>query len=136
MTQAKKTFQPVTSSAVCQTYVLLAANKLVAFPISQQSISKVDTLVTNINATYFGVDLYLSNEERAIAYLYFIIKDHPFTDGNKRTAILTFQVVCYVNSLHPKFDGISLDALAVFIEKTNEPDHHKVIKAVTSLLFN
>lgn len=124
------------SSAVCQTYVLLAANKLVAFPISQQSISKVDTLVTNINATYFGVDLYLSNEERAVAYLYFIIKDHPFTDGNKRTAILTFQVVCFINNLHPKFDGISLDALAVFIEKTNEPDHHKVIKAVTSLLFN
>ena len=135
MIQAKKILEPVGSSAVCQIYVLLEANDLVSFPISQTSISKVDTLVTNINATYFGADIYANLEEKAVAYLYFIIKDHPFIDGNKRTAVLAFQVVCNINNLRPNFKGISLDSLAVFIEKTREIDHHKVIKAVTEMLF-
>jgi len=135
MTQEKRTFQQVTSSAVCQTYVSLLANNFVSFPITQNSIEKVDTLVSNINAEYFGNKLYIKPEEKAVAYLYFIIKDHPFTDGNKRTAVLAFLVVCNINNLRPQLNGISLDALAVYIEKTHEPDPRKVIEAVTDLLF-
>jgi prophage maintenance system killer protein len=135
MTQEKRTFQQVTSSAVCQTYVSLLANNFVSFPITQNSIERVDTLVSNINAEYFGNTVYVSPEEKAVAYLYFIIKDHPFTDGNKRTAVLAFLVVCNINNLRPKLNGISLDALAVYVEKTHESDHRKVIEAVADLLF-
>ncbi len=36
--------------------------------------------------SFAGVDLYPSDEAKACRYAYGIIKDHPFTDGNKRTA--------------------------------------------------
>lgn len=39
----------------------------------------------NIYQSYAGVDLYPSIESKAVHLLYFIIKDHPFSDGNKRS---------------------------------------------------
>lgn len=94
MMLAKKTFQPVQSGNVCEIYNILYEQKLVSFPLTKDAQNKVDALVTNLLGTYFGNELYPSAEEKAIAYLYFIIKDHPFTDGNKRTATVVFEVVC------------------------------------------
>jgi prophage maintenance system killer protein len=107
----------------------------VSFPLNGECCSKVDTIVVNINATYFGVEKYFSIEEKAVAYFYFLIKDHPFVDGNKRTAVLTFGVVCNLNQLEINKD-ISLDSMAVFLEKVQEQDHHKVIKSVAKILFD
>ncbi|MHB8914120.1 MAG: Fic family protein [Minisyncoccota bacterium] len=69
---------------------------------------------------------------------YFLIKDHPFVDGNKRTACLVFSVVCDINQLVPKFGNgnPALDELAVFIEKIQEQDHHIVIRQIAKLLFH
>lgn len=39
----------------------------------------------NIYQTFDGVELYPSLEEKASHLLYFIIKNHPFSDGNKRS---------------------------------------------------
>ena len=47
-------------------------------------------LLGNIEQTFDGVPLYPSVEERAAALLYFVIKDHPFIDGNKRIGSLLF----------------------------------------------
>ena len=135
MTQEKKTFQLLTSKDVCQIYELLLEDKLVSFQLNSESIEKVDTIVANINATYFNVATYSTPEEKAVAYLYFIIKDHPFIDGNKRTAVLTFRVACRLNELIASKE-ISLDSLAVYIEKTQEQDHHFVIRAIAMLLFD
>jgi Virulence protein RhuM family/Fic/DOC family len=44
-------------------------------------------ILGNIEQTFGGTVLYPSVEERAAALLYFVIKDHPFTDGNKRPAV-------------------------------------------------
>ena len=41
-------------------------------------------ILSNIVATFDGQYLYTTIEEQAAHLLYFIIKDHPFTDGNKR----------------------------------------------------
>ena len=38
----------------------------------------------------FGESLYRSREEKAANLLYFVVKDHPFTDGNKRIGALLF----------------------------------------------
>lgn len=43
-------------------------------------------ILGNIEQTFGGVDLYPGIEEKAAHLLYFIIKDHPFIDGNKRIA--------------------------------------------------
>src|SRR4051812_46317419 len=121
MMQAKKTFQPVTSNEVCQIYELLLKNNLVSFPITRDGFLKIDSLVANINGTYFDTEIYNSAELKSVAYLYFLIKDHPFTDGNKRTAVLVFSILCELNNLSIN-RNLNLDEVAVYIEKIQEQD--------------
>jgi len=40
--------------------------------------------------TFGGRELYGSVEEKAAHLLYFIVKDHPFADGNKRSGAFAF----------------------------------------------
>lgn len=68
--------------------------------------------------------------------MYFIIKNHPFTDGNKRTASLVFEIVCTVNRLNPQYGEDGLDGLAVFLESVREDDHQQVIREVAKALFD
>jgi len=47
-------------------------------------------ILGNIEQTMSGKPLYRSREEKAANLLYFVVKDHPFTDGNKRIGALLF----------------------------------------------
>ena len=47
-------------------------------------------IIGNLYQTFGGVELYPSIEDKASHLLYFIIKDHPFNDGNKRSASFLF----------------------------------------------
>jgi death-on-curing protein len=49
--------------------------------------------------TFAGVELYPSVEEKAGKLLETIIKNHPFVDGNKRTAYVLFKLYLYRNNL-------------------------------------
>ena len=44
----------------------------------------LETILGNLEQSFGGQDLYPTLEDKAAHLLYFIIKDHPFTDGNKR----------------------------------------------------
>lgn len=136
MTKERKTYLPITSENICHAYALLHKNGLVSFPLTEDNKRKVAAIVANINSPHFGVEVYSTIEEKAVAFLYFLIKDHPFTDGNKRTACLVFEVVCDVNNIAPRFDKFSLDALAVFIETIRDTDHHEVIRSIVQILFH
>lgn len=133
----RKTFQPVPPKSVCRAYELLHSRSFVSFPLTREAERKVGSLVAAITETYFGGEIYETNEEKSVAYLYLLIKDHPFTDGNKRTATLVFSVVCDINNLSPKFGNgnPTLDELAVFVEKVQDEDHHKVIRLIAKVLF-
>ena len=50
----------------------------------------LQSILGNIEQTFGSEPLYKSIEERAAHLLYFIIKDHPFSDGNKRIGCLLF----------------------------------------------
>ena len=135
MTKEKKKFQPLTSKSICEIYSILHNDGLVSFPITTEAKNKIDALVTNINGESFGVPHYPTTEEKVVAHLYFIINDHAFTDGNKRSAVLVFRVLCRKNNLNQKLKDYDLDALAVFLEQLNEKDHQKVIKIVAHSIF-
>ena len=47
-------------------------------------------IVGNILQSFGGEDLYPTVEEKAAHLLYFMVKDHPFTDGNKRSGAFAF----------------------------------------------
>jgi hypothetical protein len=50
----------------------------------------VEGIVGNVMQSFDGKPLYVSAEEKAAHLLYFIIKDHPFSDGNKRSGAFAF----------------------------------------------
>ncbi len=108
---------------------------MVSFPKNSSSEDRIDSLVSNINGSNFGEKNYKSNAEKIVAYLYFLIKNHPFVDGNKRTAVLTFLVLSKMNGLDKNLEDYDLDALAIFLEGLQEKNHQFVIKYISEKIF-
>lgn len=72
--------------------------------------------------------------------LYFIIKDHPFADGNKRIAVLAFTNYLQKNNIfsdasgRPRFDDRALVALALLIAESEASDKDTMIRLIMSFL--
>ena len=128
--KVKKIFQSLTLKDVCKTYELLLKEGLVSFPITKEGKNKIDILIYNIEGYSFGVAHYPTIEEKIIAYFYFIIKDHPFVDGNKRTAVLILMLLCYINKFQFNSKDYNLDELAVFVEQSDPGDYQGIIKKI------
>lgn len=135
MTKEKSTFRPLKSKHICLVYSLLHAEGLVSFPLHESVHGKIDGIVANINNAYFGESIYVNTPDKVVAYLYFLIKDHPFTDGNKRTAVLSFEILCSLNNLEPDYSSFRLDELVVYIEGVKVLDHQSFIKDLSRALF-
>jgi DNA ligase (NAD+) len=75
--------------------------------------------------SFAGQDLYPSVEGKAAHLLYFVIKDHPFSDGNKRIGSFLFVLYLRQNSL-AGFDNRSLVALAL-LTSASEPGHKDLL---------
>lgn len=50
----------------------------------------LEAIIKNIYQTFDGNDIYKSIEEKAANFIYMIVKDHVFIDGNKRIAATLF----------------------------------------------
>ena len=55
-------------------------------------------ILETVNQSFAGVELYPTVEEKAAHLLYFIVKDHPFADRNKRIAAATFALYLTLNA--------------------------------------
>jgi death-on-curing protein len=58
-----------------------------------------------------GRPLLIDPVEIAAAYLFYLCRNHPFFDGNKRTALASSLVFLRLNGLHPEPDGPKWEAL-------------------------
>lgn len=54
----------------------------------------LESIINNIYQTFNGRDLYISIEEKTANFLYLIIKNHVFIDGNKRITATLF--ICFL----------------------------------------
>lgn len=66
-------------------------------------------------ATFDGRSVYADLVEVAAAYLFFICKNHPFVDGNKRTALGACLVFLRLNGIEPTRDGPEWTALTMAV---------------------
>jgi len=87
-----------------------------------------------IHQTFGGELLYPSIYERAAHLFYFTIKDHPFSDGNKR--IGSFLLLLYLSSygLNLKLTNEALVALALFVAQSHPQDKEIMIKLILNLI--
>ncbi len=135
MTKAKKKFRQLTSENICEIYSLLYKEGIISFPSTPDSVKTIEATVANINGSNFGIENYPTDTEKIVAYFYFLIKNHPFVDGNKRTASLVFLVLIEMNGLEKHFEGYNLDALAIFMESVDASEYKEAIKFVSSKIF-
>ncbi len=97
-------------------------------------------ILSNIIATFDGVYLYPTIEEQAAHLLYFIIKDHPFTDGNKRIGAFLFIWFLEKNRHRFKKNGevkindTGLAILALLIAQSDPKEKEMMIKLVVNLI--
>ena len=97
-------------------------------------------IIGNIYQTFNDEELYPSLEEKAAQLLYFIIKDHPFVDGNKRIASCLFIYFLDKNNylLKPNnernINDNTLTALTLLIAISDPKDKDILIKIITNLV--
>ena len=102
--------------------------------------NNLKSIIGSIYQTFAGKELYESLEEKAAHLLYFIVKDHPFTNGNKRIGSFLFVYFLdkndflYKETGEKKINDNALTALALLIAVSEPKDKDKLIKIITSLI--
>ena len=95
-----------------------------------------------LEQSFSGKKIYPSVADRAAHLLYFIIKDHPFVDGNKRIASFLFIVFLVKNNYllnkkgEAKINDNALASLALLISASTPKDKEQIIALITNLLVN
>ena len=101
----------------------------------------LESIIGNIYQSFGGQDIYKSIEEKSANFLYLIVKNHVFTDGNKRIAatlfiyFLNFYDILYKNG-EQTIDNNTLAALTLLIAESNPKEKEIMIDLVMNFLNN
>ncbi len=97
-----------------------------------------ESALNTIYQSFGSVELYPSFEEKAANLLYFIIKNHPFVDGNKRIGALIFLQFLYENisqeELLSKFNSNTLTALCYLVATSPPEQKEQLIKLIMNFI--
>ena len=91
-------------------------------------------ILGNIEQTMFGEPLYRSREEKAAHLLYFVVKDHPFTDGNKRIGSLLFLLYLNQEGVAHRLNPQALTALTLLIAESAPRGKDLMVRLIVNLL--
>ena len=99
----------------------------------------LDSIIGNIYQSFDGQDIYKSIEEKASNFLYLVVKNHVFTDGNKRIAatlfiyFLNFYDILYKDG-RKTIDNNTLVALTLLIAESNPREKDIIVDLVMNFL--
>lgn len=93
-----------------------------------------------LEQTVFGEPAYPSIESKAAHLLYFVVKNHPFSDGNKRTAAFLF--VDFLNRNHrllnadyqPVINDTGLAAITLLVAESKPAEKETIVRLIENLL--
>lgn len=96
-------------------------------------------LLGNLDQSVFGEPAYPTVESKAAHLLYFVIKDHPFSDGNKRIGSFLLVEFLHRNGRlirkgEPVINDIGLAALALLVAESAPKDKDAMIRLVMNML--
>ena len=101
----------------------------------------LESIIGNIYQSYGGQDIYPSIEEKGANFLYLIVKNHVFTDGNKRIAatlfiyFLNYYGILYKNGMQI-IDNNTLVALTLLIAESNPKEKDVIIDLIMNFMSN
>ena len=96
----------------------------------------LEWILWNVFATAFWEEVYTTIEEKAAHLLYFIVKNHPFNDGNKRSGAFAFiwflqkAVLEFKQKINPN----TLTTLTLLIAQSNPNEKEKMVWLTLLLL--
>ena len=97
--------------------------------------------ILNIYQSFGGIDLLASLESKAANLLYYIIKGHPFNDGNKRIGAYLFILFLHKNGIlhkpdgEPKINDNALASVALLVAQSEPSQKEIIIKLVMNMLY-
>jgi death-on-curing family protein len=115
---------------------LIAKKEATDFFAQEKEKGNLAGIVGNVFQSVFGKDAYETIEEKAAHLLYFIIKNHPFNDGNKRSGAFAFiwflqkAGLNFRNKINPE----TLITLTILIAESNPKDKEKMVGVILLLL--
>jgi len=102
----------------------------------ERSAESVEGIIGNVMQSFGGKDLYPSLEEKAAHLLYFMVKNHPFIDGNKRSGAFSF--IWFLKRsglLNPaRLTPAALTALTLLIAESNPKEKDKMTGLAVMIL--
>ena len=103
---------------------------------SERNRDAIEGIVGNVMQAFSGADVYPSIESKAAHLLYFIVKNHPFVDGNKRTGAYAF--VWFLSRAKAldtrRITPEALTALTLLIAESDPKDKDKLVRLVMLLI--
>lgn len=91
-------------------------------------------ILGDIEQTMFGEPLYASAESRAAHLLYFLIKNHPFSDGNKRSGAFLLLLYLRKQGLELTLNEQGLTALTLLIAESDPKAKELMVRLTMNLL--
>ncbi len=115
---------------------LIHKSEATAFFGMERNKGSLAGIVGNVMQSFGGKEIYESAEEKAAHLLYFMVKNHPFTDGNKRSGAFAF--VWFLRQANildvSKITPSALTALTILVASSDPKDKHKVVTLILNLI--
>jgi len=108
----------------------------------QEKAGELKGNLLNIYQSFGGADLLPSLEAKAANLLYYIIKGHPFNDGNKRIGAYLFVLFLHKNGIlhkpdgEPKINDNALASIALLVAQSDPSQKDIIIKLVMNMLYD
>lgn len=103
---------------------------------SERQPKTIQGIVGNVMQSFGGKAMYPTIEEKAAHLLYFMVKNHPFTDGNKRSGAYTFiwflkkAGILNLATMSPT----TLTAITLLVAESDPKNKERMIKLILQLL--
>lgn len=127
-------------AAIAELKKQLIANKEATVLFGNEKDDSFSGILGSIVQTFGGEYLYPSIEEQAAHLLYFVIKNHPFSDGNKRIGAFLFIWFLEKNkhrfkeSGELKINDNALTALALLVAQSDPNEKELMVKLICNLI--
>jgi len=103
----------------------------------EKNMGNVEGIMGNVLQSFGGKPVYTTAEEKAAHLLYFMVKNHPFNDGNKRSGAFAF--VWFLRKVKIKgaknINPSALTALTLLIAESHPSKKNQMVALVTTLLL-
>jgi len=134
--QVKITADNITEALLKLRENLLAKKEATELFGTERADGNISGIIGNVFQSFGGNDLYLTVEEKATHLLYFMVKNHPFVDGNKRSGAFAFvwflqkAKILDIKRLTPE----ALTALTLLVAESDPKDKNRVTGLILMLL--